>query len=112
MAMTLIPALRDNTMHGWIYGYGSILSTHNGGLTWVYETPNSLILGVAGTSATEILVRFRLSHFSLCILAGLLLHILNRNCANRLLFACRQWQMFRATIRTEFGAEQKRSSAF
>ena len=63
MAMTLIPALRDNTMHGWIYGYGSILSTHNGGLTWVYETPNSLILGVAGTSATEILVRFRLSHF-------------------------------------------------
>jgi len=42
----------DNMMHGWIYGYESILSTHNGGLTWVYETPNALVLA---TTASKIL---------------------------------------------------------
>lgn len=29
----------DNAQHGWIYGYGYIMSTQNGGATWVYETP-------------------------------------------------------------------------
>lgn len=38
----------DNTNHGWIYGKGTILVTQNAGLTWQYETPNSLIV-LSGT---------------------------------------------------------------
>lgn len=29
----------DNANHGWVYGYGFIMSTQNGGVSWVYETP-------------------------------------------------------------------------
>jgi hypothetical protein len=32
----------DNSMHGWIFGFGYIMSTQNGGSTWVYETPSDV----------------------------------------------------------------------
>ena len=41
------PALlvrRDNTMTGYIYGNGIILSTHNAGATWMVESPNTMII--------------------------------------------------------------------
>lgn len=38
----------DNPLHGWIYGSGVILVTHNGGNTWLFETPNGLLVGGAG----------------------------------------------------------------
>lgn len=33
----------DNNMVGYMYGYQTILSTHDGGATWIAETPNQII---------------------------------------------------------------------
>ena len=45
----LVLLCRDNANVGYMYGTGVILSTHNGGLTWLPETPNLLIKNPAVT---------------------------------------------------------------
>lgn len=37
----------DNNKVGYMYGEQTILSTHDGGVTWVSETPNNIISGAA-----------------------------------------------------------------
>ena len=47
--VNLMGIVWDNAMVGYIYGDNVIMSTHNGGGTWVAETPNSIV--TTGTAA-------------------------------------------------------------
>ena len=40
----------DNSNVGYIYGVNLILSTHNAGINWMVETPNSMIVGTTPTN--------------------------------------------------------------
>ena len=42
-SVNLMGIVWDNAMVGYIYGDNIIMSTHNGGMTWVAETPNSVV---------------------------------------------------------------------
>jgi len=42
-SVNLMGIVWDNAMVGYIYGNDIIMSTHNGGMTWVAETPNSIV---------------------------------------------------------------------
>ena len=48
--VNLMGIVWDNAMVGYIYGRNVIMSTHNGGMTWVAETPNTIV--TAGTPIT------------------------------------------------------------
>ena len=48
-------------MKGYAFGYGTILSTANGGQTWVSETPSSIYSATAAAANTGGVTTFAIS---------------------------------------------------